>query len=390
MDIDRFIGDCAELIHDSVEHNGKLVDMVLVNTKDENESLAYAYSEQEEMIEIRPHTKEKEAIWSIPEWDFNFDSYLFEQLETGYEIGMITPDMHYNIWCSLNELFPEELNNLEGVKKYLQYCKENNITKEFLDKELNLDTPDVMKFLTMEPLQLDEVIQYKGYYATVDDRNYDNPRESIVFIYKSKQDYIDGNYIEQISLKNDNMKNYIKEYIDDNYEPEINEESYITFVLGYDLLRTMIDKSTVKECDINYEFCNNTAKEFMESKEYTDTNYSMYEMLEKWINKNNLSIQEKYNDFTGNTDIRNRVLDNDIFVMDLGYRNSQPVALIEKNATSNKEYIIAFSYRIQDNKMDWAYGKYYDDNIEQAKQDFKKVISGGDVADSFKNKESER
>src|SRR5574344_1919833 len=111
MDIDRFIGDCAELIHDSVEHNGKLVDMVLVNTKDENESLAYAYSEQEEMIEIRPHTKEKEAIWSIPEWDFNFDSYLFEQLETGYEIGMITPDMHYNIWCSLNELFPEELNN---------------------------------------------------------------------------------------------------------------------------------------------------------------------------------------------------------------------------------------------------------------------------------------
>jgi hypothetical protein len=73
MNVENFIGDCYELMHDLVEHHGKEVQMVLVNKKDEDESLAYAYGKEEEsLIEIRPHTKEKEVVWSIPEWDSNF------------------------------------------------------------------------------------------------------------------------------------------------------------------------------------------------------------------------------------------------------------------------------------------------------------------------------
>ena len=54
---------------------------------------------------------------------------------------------------------------------------------------------------------------------------------------------------------------------------------------------------------------------------------------------------------------------------------------------NSKEYIIAFNYKIIDKKIDWAYGYYYNDDILKAKQDFSKVLSGGNLADTFnKNK----
>ena len=394
MNVENFIGDCYELMHDLVEHHGKEVQMVLINKKDEEESLAYAYGKEEEsLIEIRPHTKEKEAVWSIPEWDFNFDNYFFELIENDYEIGMITPEMHNDIWNSLRELFPTELNNLDGVQKYLKYCKDNGITKDYLDKKLKINVDDVMQYLDMEPLEINDVVEYKGYVAQVDDRNYDEPRESIVYIYKSKQDMIDGNYIDQISLRNDNMKNNIKEYIDETLiDDSKNQEdrNYITFVLGYDLLRDMTYNSSSPECDINYEFCMNTADQFMDSSYYKDNNHSMYEMLQQWVQDNKVLILDNYNVFIGVDDKRTRTLDNGIYVMNLGFRKDQPIALIEKTIGDNKQYIVAFNYQIKDNKMDWAYAYYYDNNKGKAVEDFKKVTSGGNLVNTFKEKNDER
>ena len=91
-----------------------------------------------------------------------------------------------------------------------------------------------------------------------------------------------------------------------------------------------------------------------------------------------------------------RELDNGFYVLDLGYRNEQPVALVERTLNDDsKEYIIAFNYEIKDNKIDWGYGYYYSENIEKAKVDFKRVLNGENLADTFdkniqRNKERER
>ena len=46
-----------------------------------------------------------------------------------------------------------------------------------------------------------------------------------------------------------------------------------------------------------------------------------------------------------------------------------------------------FKDKITDKKIDWAYGYYYNENISKAKQDFNKVLSGGNLANTFdKNK----
>ena len=42
----------------------------------------------------------------VPEWDYNFDYYVYDLLEKGCEIGYMTDEVHYSIWNSINELYP--------------------------------------------------------------------------------------------------------------------------------------------------------------------------------------------------------------------------------------------------------------------------------------------
>ena len=150
----------------------------------------------------------------------------------------------------------------------------------------------------------------------------------------------------------------------------------------------MLSKSSTPENDISYDFCNMVAGEFLQSKEYRNEKHSAYEMLEKWVNENKDYIKSEYEKFTG-VEIeskKTRELDNGI-VLDVGYRRDEPIALVERKNGDSKEYVVAFIYKITDNKIDWAYGNYYGTDLEKAKQDFNKVLSGGNLADTFaKNK----
>ena len=96
------------------------------------------------------------------------------------------------------ELYPENLNYKDGVQKYLQYCVDNGITKEYIDDKTGFDTPDIMDFF--DDLTFHGSMQYKGYYVEVGDVNYDNPNENIVTIYGSKEDSLNGDFLENISL----------------------------------------------------------------------------------------------------------------------------------------------------------------------------------------------
>jgi len=172
------------------------------------------------------------------------------------------------------------------------------------------------------------------------------------------------------------------------------EKAYFAFVLGYDLLHDMLSKSSTPENDISYDFCNMVAGEFLKSEEYKNEKHSAYEMLEQWVNDNKEHIKEEYSKFTGveNESKKTRELDNGMIVLDVGYRRNEPIALVERKVEDSKEYIIAFIYKIENNKIDWAYGYYYDTDLEKAKQDFNKVLSGGNLADTFakNNKDKER
>ncbi len=386
-------------LKDSEEHNNKNIDCILVNP-DTQETITIASDGAEEMIMFAPYTTKEngyeDGYMNVPEWDFNFDGYVFEELQKGYKVGFMSDDMHYGIWQSIEEYYPEEFDNKIGIQIYLKYCSDNNITKEYLDEKLQLNAVDIMKYY--EGLEIGTIIEYKGYVIEVDDYNEDNEMENIVNIYESKQDHIDGNSTDCVSLNTIGLEQSIKEYIDETYintntvtisqwQYERDSEShYFAFVLGYDLLNDMIKKYDTLECDINYDFCNHIAEQFLQTEEYQNPKHSSYDMLCSWVNDNKEKIEAEYKDFIG---YEEKVYNDGKFkIIDKGYRNDQPIALVERTFNDNsKEYIIAFYYRIDNDKLDWGYGYYYDKDISKAKQDYQKVINGGNLADTFERKE---
>ena len=384
--------DIEKFLMEDMEHQNKHIDYILVDPES-NETYVLASDGNEEAIEFTPITKNyKGGYQNVPEWDFNFDYYIYNYLEEGKRIAYMTDDVHYSIWNSINELYPSDIDYKDGVQNYLQYCADNGITKEYLDKQAGFDTPDIMEHF--EGLALYEKMEYKGFIIEADDLNVDNPKENLVQIYDNEQDYINGEERETVSLNTIGLKQNIKDYIDEFYVDKKSMESekaYFTFVLGYDLLNDMLSKSSTPENDISYDFCNMVAGEFLKSEEYKNEKHSAYEMLEQWVNDNKEHIKSEYTKFTG-VEIeskKTRELDNAI-VLDVGFRGKMPVALVERKMEDTRyenEYVVAFSYKITDNKIDWAYGYYYDTDLEKAKQDFNKVLSGGNLADTFnKNK----
>lgn len=172
---------------------------------------------------------------------------------------------------------------------------------------------------------------------------------------------------------------------------EENEIRYITFILGYDLMNEMLTKPDTAEpleCDIAYDFCDYLARKFIKTEYYKNMKYSTYEMLQEWLSDNQEIIQSEYLCYSHK--------DNKC-IIETGKRNSDKVALVEHQfKDGTKEYIIAFNYKVNDQKLDWCYGYYYSNDLKKAKEDFEKVKAGGNLADTFneqnkkKHKERER
>lgn len=381
-DVINFIKDSIEnSIKEDEELFGTKIDYILINL-DNNDTVSIISDGVDKIVEFTPFTKEMKTGYSkVSEWDYSFDNYLFKDLENVYQIGYMTAETHYNIWNSIEELYPESINNKNGVQWYLQFCADNGITKEYLDKQTNLDTPDIMKYF--EGLAFQETMTYKGYVIEADDTNFDNPKENIVTIYKSQQDYIDGNYAENVSLNTVGLKQNIKEYIDEVYIDKADlesEKAYFIFVLGYDLLHDMINKYSVLECDTNYDFCNYVANQFLDSEEYHNEKHSSYDMLQKWLSNNKERIEQEYKETIG---YEEKVYNGNLKILETGFRKDEAIALVEKDVPSmnRKEYIVAFNYTIdkEKNNLSWGYGRYYYDKNSGEKA-YEKVINGGNLA----------
>lgn len=370
-----------KFLNDNMEHQDKKIDYILYKP-DKMETNILASNSNDEAIEFRSNTNDFNYV---PEWDYNFDYYIYNLLEENWKIEYMTPEVHYSIWNSINELYPNDIDYKDGVQNYLQYCADNKITKKYLDEETGLNTPDVMQHF--EGIALNETMKYKGYIIEAGNLNDDNPKENLVYIYDNEQDYINGDEIETISLNTIGLKQNVRDYIDEFYIDKSvieSEKAYFTFVLGYDLLNDMLKKSSTPENDISYDFCNMVAEEFLKSEEYKNLKYSSYEMLESWVNDNKNFIKNQHDLFVGESSSnKTRKLGNGMYLIDVGYRKEQPVALVKKETDYGLEYIVAFNYKIDNDRINWAYGSYYGDDFTKAKQDFDKVLNGGNLSKTF-------
>lgn len=321
-----------EFIRENEKYEGLELKYILTNNQDYKKTEAVLGDATMENGLIL-YIFDNEKVIEIPDWHFNYDEYIYEKLVNGYEIGTMSDDIHYSIWNDISQNYPHNIENTEGVKKYIEYCKEKGITKEYLDDKLGFNTPNILE----------------------QEKNYIQIKDGYVIMPKTM------------------------------YEKEI-ELAYIRFVLGYDLLHETFIKYGTKECDVNYDFCDFIAREFIESEEYKNEKYSTYEMLDSWLSTNEERIEQDYLEYIGEEVINNP----NMTILARGKRNKEPIVLVEHNTSYGKEYIVGLNYIIQNGNLSWGQGYYYDDNKTKAVEDFNKVIAGGNLADTFKPKKQDR
>lgn len=79
-------------------------------------------------------------------WSYDVDYDFFGFLEKGYDIAGVTLDGHLNIWNEMTDRLKVLKNaSVDGMQQYLQYCKDNGITKEKLQKEVGYSGDDIMR-----------------------------------------------------------------------------------------------------------------------------------------------------------------------------------------------------------------------------------------------------
>ena len=246
--------------------------------------------------------------------------------------------------------------------------------KEKMDEFISLT--DIVK--NLDELGLNKM-EYKGYIIDIVGSN-ESLKNTFISIYDNIDNYEKKESLENIILSSIDLKENIINYINEHYIDNSKDEAYFTFILGYDLLQDNFKNSPVKECDVNYNFCRKIAKRFILSDYYKNGNESAYEMLSKYVKENKLSILKEYERFIGEKDIyfaHNKTL------LKTGYRGEQPIALIEQYNGYENEYVIGIDYAIDNDKIHWSRGFYYN-NKKEALEDFFKVTKGKYLVSDYK------
>ena len=90
----------------------------LLENEQTGELYLLASDNNETAIEFRLRNG-KFDYYNVPEWDYNFDYYLYNYFENGFDIVDMSYDTHYSLWNSIKELYPEDIDYKEGVKYYI-------------------------------------------------------------------------------------------------------------------------------------------------------------------------------------------------------------------------------------------------------------------------------
>lgn len=147
LDIEKILNETKELLKNSEDYKDMEICYILEDTKDMKESFIIAM-EGNDIIQINAITKE---VSDVADWAYNIDDDIFAMLESDKKISYMSMNMHYGIWQTIEQWYPEDLEHKKGMQKYLKYCKDNKITKDVIEKKTELDKlPDAMKYYKKE------------------------------------------------------------------------------------------------------------------------------------------------------------------------------------------------------------------------------------------------
>ena len=119
------------------------VTYVLKDDNAEIRAVAYDANAPFNLFQVYGNMNGSLFIETIPEWDFNVDTYLFDDLEDGFQITYMPIMEHYNVWCSVKSM-EDDIDHKEGLQKYLKYCQTHDITPEAIKALGLINNIDIM------------------------------------------------------------------------------------------------------------------------------------------------------------------------------------------------------------------------------------------------------
>ena len=115
------------------------VNYIMIDKKDKSQSYAIVELDYNQLVIVYLESME---MRDIAEYAYTIDNDIYGDLESGKEIAYMSLDVHYGIWQDAHYYYPEDIQHKEGLKKYLQYCKDKHIDKNLLNGVMDAEKFD--------------------------------------------------------------------------------------------------------------------------------------------------------------------------------------------------------------------------------------------------------
>ena len=152
MNIKNLINKVNKYIKDDKDLVDNSIDIIFYNKKTKDYYINV--SNYDDMGYFTYKDNELSEYNHIFDWSYSIDENIFYFLEEGYDIEYITDDVHKGIWFELDTLCIEDIQYQKGFKRYLDFCKEHNITNETLDEKVGGNpTPNIYESKFLFPVE---------------------------------------------------------------------------------------------------------------------------------------------------------------------------------------------------------------------------------------------
>lgn len=102
------------------------------------------------------HKGDVNEVDIVPEWAYDIDENELALLGKDYRVVYCKPDLIKYYWNIIGENYAdEELNNIDGLIKFYDYCKSNKIT----DKEINIHSKFNVKKFIIEHIKKNKIVE---------------------------------------------------------------------------------------------------------------------------------------------------------------------------------------------------------------------------------------
>ncbi|MEG0408217.1 MAG: LPD11 domain-containing protein [Bacilli bacterium] len=145
FDIKDYIKNkCEDFIYENDLENTYKLNAVFynLNRNTVNAFASAVYADSNNKVKVIAFNPFSDSSRSLS--DYSVDTHDFDLLQESASVAYISDSHHYETWCSIIEQYPTGIKNIDGMQKYLDYCKENNITKEYLTQKYALPSCDIL------------------------------------------------------------------------------------------------------------------------------------------------------------------------------------------------------------------------------------------------------